>query len=98
MRPEHMGTTQPCTACHGVDQHAPLPADMAGRGDNCWICHNGPEYQYLFNSASPGSSASPAPAASAATPASPAASTSPAATGAPTGYRLDPAAALGRVP
>ena len=92
MRPEHMGTTQPCTACHGVDQHAPLPADMAGRGDNCWICHNGPEYQYLFSSASPGSSASPA------APASPGSSASPAASGAPTGYRLDPAAATGRTP
>ncbi len=57
MRPEHMGTDKPCTSCHGVDQHAPLPSDMAGRGDNCWICHNGPEFQYLFNSASPGAPA-----------------------------------------
>jgi hypothetical protein len=62
-RPEHMGTDKPCTACHGVDQHAPLPASMAGRGDTCWICHNGPEYRYLFESASPGA-ASPAPTAS----------------------------------
>ena len=21
---------------------------MRGRGDNCWICHNGPEFTYLF--------------------------------------------------
>ena len=58
MRPEHM-SGQACTNCHGVDKHAPLPSDMAGRGDNCWICHNGPEFEYLFNSASPGSSAAP---------------------------------------
>ncbi len=65
MRPEHM-TGQACTNCHGVDKHAPLPSDMAGRGDNCWICHNGPEFQYLFNSSSPGASAAPTatPAAS----------------------------------
>ena len=48
LRPEHMGGTQPCSACHGVDDHAPLPASMANRGDNCWICHNGPEFVYLF--------------------------------------------------
>lgn len=60
LRPEHMGNTQPCTACHGVDEHAPLPASMAGRGDNCWICHNGPEFTYLFQSPSP----APDPAAS----------------------------------
>jgi hypothetical protein len=48
MRPEHMGTDKPCTACHGVDKHAPLPESMQGRGDNCWICHNGAEYKYLF--------------------------------------------------
>jgi hypothetical protein len=48
LRPEHMGGDQPCTTCHGVDDHAPLPASMEGRGDNCWICHNGPEYTYLF--------------------------------------------------
>lgn len=52
LRPEHMGTDKPCTACHGVDQHAPLPEDMKGR-DNCWICHNGPEFRYLFESPSP---------------------------------------------
>jgi len=63
MRPEHM-SGQACTNCHGVDQHAPLPSDMAGRGDNCWICHNGPEFQYLFNSASPGTSAGPGASAS----------------------------------
>ena len=61
LRPEHM-TGQACTACHGVDKHAPLPSDMAGRGDNCWICHNGPEFQYLFNSAAPGWSPAPKPA------------------------------------
>ena len=55
MRPEHMGSTgKACTTCHGVDKHAPLPADMAARGNNCWICHNGPEYEYLFES--PGAS------------------------------------------
>jgi hypothetical protein len=67
MRPEHM-TGAACTSCHGVDKHAPLPSDMAGRGDNCWICHNGPEFQYLFDSASPGASgasgAAPAQSAS----------------------------------
>lgn len=47
-RPEHMGGTQACSTCHGVDNHAPLPESMKGRGDNCWICHNGPEYTYLF--------------------------------------------------
>lgn len=52
-RPEHMGGDQPCTACHGVDDHAPLPDAMAGR-ENCWVCHNGPEFTYLFEeSASP---------------------------------------------
>ena len=59
LRPEHMGTDKPCTACHGVDEHAPLPENMAGRGNTCWICHNGPEYRYLFEedpSASPGTS------------------------------------------
>jgi hypothetical protein len=63
MRPEHM-SGQACTNCHGVDKHAPLPSDMAGRGDNCWICHNGPEFEYLFNSASPGASAAPSVAPS----------------------------------
>ena len=62
MRPEHMGGTQACTDCHGVDQHAPLPADMAGR-DHCWICHNGPEFTYLFESPSPSPAAAVAPAA-----------------------------------
>lgn len=61
LRPEHMGTDKPCTACHGVDQHAPLPASMAGRGNNCWICHNGPEYRYLFEDASPSPSGSAGP-------------------------------------
>lgn len=56
MRPEHMSGAA-CTTCHGVDKHAPLPSDMAGRGDNCWICHNGPEFQYLFES--PGASTAP---------------------------------------
>ncbi|HEY5435371.1 MAG TPA: hypothetical protein VIK13_09055 [Candidatus Limnocylindrales bacterium] len=63
MRPEHMGGNQPCTSCHGVDKHAPLPPDMAGR-DNCWICHNGPEFVYLFESPSPGASPAGSPAAS----------------------------------
>lgn len=60
MRPEHMGIDQPCTACHGVDEHAPLPADMQGR-DSCWICHNGPEFQYLFASPDASPEATPAP-------------------------------------
>jgi hypothetical protein len=60
-RPEHMGGTQPCTACHGVDQHAPMPDNMKGRGDNCWICHNGPEFRYLFESPKPSATASFAP-------------------------------------
>jgi len=64
MRPEHMGNDQPCTACHGVDEHAPLPADMQGR-DSCWVCHNGPEFQYLFTS--PGASPEATPAPSSAT-------------------------------
>ena len=62
LRPEHMGNTQPCTSCHGIDQHAPLPADMQGR-DNCWICHNGPEFTYLFASPSPSASPVSSPAA-----------------------------------
>ncbi len=65
LRPEHMGTTQPCTACHNESQHAPLPDSMKGRGDNCWICHNGPEFSYLFQdgtpSPSPDGTASPQP-------------------------------------
>jgi hypothetical protein len=68
LRPEHMGGTQPCSTCHGIDQHAPLPASMQGRGDNCWICHNGPEFTYLFErSAAPtdAPSADPSPAPSA---------------------------------
>ncbi len=63
LRPEHMGYTEPCTSCHGQDQHAPLPDSMKGRGDNCWICHNGPEFTYLFNE---DSSPSPVPASPAA--------------------------------
>ena len=58
LRPEHMGGTQACTSCHGVDEHAPLPESMQGR-DNCWICHNGPEFSYLFES--PASSPDPVP-------------------------------------
>ena len=54
MRPEHMGAAgKACTSCHGMDKHAPMPSDMVGRGNNCWICHNGPEFQYLFSSMSP---------------------------------------------
>ena len=81
MRPEHM-TGAACTTCHGVDKHAPLPSDMAGRGNICWICHYGPEFQYLFNSASPGASGS-----SGASGAAPASSAGPQA---PTGYHLAP--------
>jgi hypothetical protein len=58
-RPEHMGGDQACTACHGVDQHAPMPETMKGRGDNCWICHNGPEFKYLFDSPAPSGSGGP---------------------------------------
>jgi hypothetical protein len=57
LRPEHMGTDKPCIACHGIDEHAPLPEAMAGR-ENCWICHNGEEFTYLFEE---GASGSPAP-------------------------------------
>jgi hypothetical protein len=90
-RPEHMSGAA-CTTCHGVDKHAPLPSDMAGRGNNCWICHNGPEFQYLFNSAAP--SATPAAPAASGSPApapsgSPAPSASPSA---PSGYYLLPPA------
>jgi hypothetical protein len=63
MRPEHMGGDKPCTACHGVDSHAPLPENMKGR-DNCWICHNGAEFKYLFESASPGATPDISPGAS----------------------------------
>jgi hypothetical protein len=64
LRPEHMGGTQLCSSCHGIDDHAPLPESMSGRGDNCWICHNGPEFQYLFEdrpaaTPKPGASAAP---------------------------------------
>jgi hypothetical protein len=64
-RPEHMGGTQACSSCHGIDDHAPLPESMKGRGDNCWICHNGPEYTYLFEdrpavTPEPGASGAPA--------------------------------------
>ena len=82
-RPEHMGVDgAACTSCHGLDTHAPLPESMTGRGNNCWICHNGPEFQYLFDSASPGPSGEPAGSAD---PSAPAAS--PAASAA-TGYVL----------
>lgn len=76
MRPEHMGG-QACTTCHGVDQHAPLPSDMAGRGNNCWICHNGPEFQYLFNSPPPGWSPRPVPSTDASSAPDPSAAPSP---------------------
>ena len=62
MRPEHMGGDKPCTSCHGVDQHAPLPENMKGR-DNCWICHNGKEFKYLFESPSPGAPGAAEPSA-----------------------------------
>jgi hypothetical protein len=56
LRPEHMGTDKACVDCHGVDEHAPLPETMKGR-ENCWICHNGEEFRYLFEEgASPGPS------------------------------------------
>ena len=88
MRPEHM-TGAVCTSCHGVDKHAPLPSDMAGRGDNCWICHNGPEFQYLFSSAAPGASgaagASPGASGASGAVAAPSASLH-----VPTGYYLAP--------
>jgi hypothetical protein len=33
-----------------------MPESMKGRGENCWICHNGEEFTYLFEeSPSPGS-------------------------------------------
>lgn len=60
MRPEHMGGDKPCTSCHGVDEHAPLPDAMANR-ESCWVCHNGQEFTYLFESASPAPTDSPAP-------------------------------------
>jgi hypothetical protein len=78
LRPEHMGTDRSCSSCHGVDDHAPLPASMAGRGDNCWICHNGPEFTYLFEATPPAAPPSAAP---------PDASPAPSAE---TSYRLDP--------
>ncbi len=89
MRPEHMGSTgRACTSCHGIDKHAPLPADMATRGNTCWICHNGPEYQYLFQ-------ASPSPSDGAAAPSgSVTPSGSAPASQTTTGYLLDPAAGM----
>jgi hypothetical protein len=62
MRPEHMGGDKPCTSCHGVDDHAPMPDSMANR-ENCWVCHNGSEFTYLFESASPGASPASSPTA-----------------------------------
>jgi hypothetical protein len=52
-----------------VDEHAPMPEAMQGRGENCWICHNGPEFTYLFEESSPevGEDASPSPGPSAGT-------------------------------
>ncbi len=89
-RPEHM-TGEACTDCHNPAKHAPLPSNMANRGDNCWICHNGPEFQYLFASPSPsagvGSGApTPAPAASGAP--APSGSPAPAATSGTSGAVL----------
>lgn len=85
MRPEHM-TGEACTDCHNPSQHGPLPSNMANRGDNCWICHNGPEFQYLFNSPSPG--ASQAAQAGSPTPSpSPSGSPQP-----PASYQLEPPA------
>ena len=82
MRPEHMGGDKPCTSCHGVDKHAPLPENMKGR-DNCWICHNGAEYRYLFESASPAPSDTTAPSGPAEpSPVAPSAEPSPAASSA----------------
>jgi hypothetical protein len=78
LRPEHMGSTgKACTSCHGVDKHAPLPADMAARGNNCWICHNGPEYQYLFASPSASGDTTPSPSVAPSASLAPAATTSP---------------------
>jgi hypothetical protein len=78
MRPEHMGSTgKACTSCHGVDKHAPMPADMAARGNNCWICHNGPEYQYLFSSPSASGDTTPSGSVAPSASLAPAATTSP---------------------
>ncbi len=74
LRPEHMGGTKPCSSCHGVDNHAPLPDAMKGRGDNCWICHNGPEFTYLFEQGTTPSDGPDAP--SSAEPSAPAQNTS----------------------
>lgn len=52
-RPHHIYTDKPCVACHGVEAEAPLPTDMAGRG-NCWICHGGTEFADLFGEAPTG--------------------------------------------
>jgi hypothetical protein len=63
MRPEHMGGDKPCTSCHGVDEHAPMPDTMANR-ENCWVCHTGTEFTYLFESASPGTTPGASPTVS----------------------------------
>jgi hypothetical protein len=91
LRPEHMGTEQTCSSCHGIDDHAPLPASMRGRGDNCWICHNGPEFTYLFED-------NPAPASGAPASGAPGASLAPGASEAPASPAADDVGYVLQVP
>jgi hypothetical protein len=46
-RPHHLVTGATCASCHGKEEEAPLPTDMAGR-NSCWICHSGTEFEDLF--------------------------------------------------
>ena len=91
VRPEHMGGDKPCTSCHGLDKHAPLPEAMKNRGNNCWICHNGAEFTYLFEGG-------PAPASEAPSIEAPAASGAPASSDAPAGPVAGDVGYLLRVP
>ncbi len=70
-----LGSEQPAAPAraHGLHRamHVvprPGPARPAARfdegpGDNCWICHNGPEFTYLFNEDGSPSPVPPSPAA-----------------------------------
>ena len=56
-----------CTACHSNDSLVKTAPGHSGlHRDQCLVCHNGPEFKYLFQSpgASAEPSAAPSPAAS----------------------------------
>lgn len=51
LRPHPFVEGKACLSCH--DTHiAPLPSGMAGR-ENCWLCHQGLDFQGLFSSPAP---------------------------------------------